>query len=141
MDSRSQSRAFIKLLNRLIWADEQPHFKEQAVFDLSTLQNIGTEILHVRNPEVEKIIINMLEFQKIGKNYPITYGKNSKTMDVTATLDDITDCQTIEQVYFSAFLKNGEIVKFGVKPPDKLECVATYRPLASTLIEEMGLLK
>jgi hypothetical protein len=82
----------------------------------------------------------MVEFRNVGENFPTRFGENSKTSDVTQCLSRLKDCEIVESAYFSVFLKNGETVKFGIKPPDNLDLAATHRALISEVIEEMGLM-
>jgi hypothetical protein len=82
----------------------------------------------------------MVEFRNVGENFPTRFGENSKTSDVTQCLSRLKDCGIVESAYFSAFLKNGETVKFGIKPPDNLDLAATHRALISEVIEEMWLM-
>ena len=139
--SQAEARAFVKILNHMIWSDNRQHFREQAIFDLSPLRDIGKEVLLVQHPSVKKVVINMLEVHFFGKNYPIIYGKNSKTIDVTNVIGDIKGCLSIDQAYFTAISTAGDSIKFGIKLPDKLDCLSVNRPLATLLAEQMGFLK
>lgn len=82
----------------------------------------------------------MIKFWNEDESYPTRFGRNSKTVDVTNTLDRIKACKKIEQIYFSAMLHNDDCIKFGIKPPDKLDLTAAHRPFIYSLVEEMGLL-
>ena len=139
-ESITQARSFADMLGQKIWEDNRTHFSEKPIFDLTPIQRIGAEVVQVLNRDVFKIVVNMVEFWGEGEIYPTRFGKNSKTMDVTNALDRIKTCQKIEQIYFSATLNNNDHIKFGIKPPDKLDSLAAHRPFVYSLIEEMGLL-
>lgn len=140
IESNTQARMFAKMLSQEIWQDNIEHFVERPIFDLSPIQSIGSDVVQTLNPEVNKIIVNMVEFWNADESYPTRFGRNSKTVNVTDTLDRIKTCKKIEQIYFSAVLNNNDCIKFGIMPPDKLDLTAAHRPFVYSLIEEMGLL-
>jgi hypothetical protein len=139
IDSLARARALIKAVEKIIWNDKENHFKKAAVYDLNPLRDVGAEVLKVTNDAVSEIILNMVEFHNVGEHFPTKFGENSETSNVMCCIDRLKYCERVDSAYFTVILKNGEMIKFGIKSPDHLDLAAVHRPFIADIVEEMGL--